>query len=214
MKTILNSRGHFTGRNILVKKARANAIPIEFFSAVAVKRFIALSTGVRREAWWDYHTGRKLLVWEPPAGTDGATLLGMIRANPLDQVTPLIYADWCDDNGRPEAASRIRRGLWRDHKVHWQYVVPAIVAVANPAEEWYQPIPAVLSEHDLLAGFAAPVGPGSFGRGSACTVLTRKPGLCVKRELIGAYRLDEHDVTLPPAFDLTPFLAWLERGAV
>lgn len=40
--------------------------------------------------------------------TDEAALLAAIRARPDDDTPRLVYADWCDDNDRPERAEFIR----------------------------------------------------------------------------------------------------------
>lgn len=42
-------------------------------------------------------------------------LLDDILADPADNVARLLYADWCEDHGRPERAEFIRNGIELSH---------------------------------------------------------------------------------------------------
>lgn len=43
---------------------------------------------------------------------DEAGLLAAVREAPKDDLSRLVYADWCEDNGRPERAEFIRAQVW------------------------------------------------------------------------------------------------------
>lgn len=66
--------------------------------------------------------------------TDEAALLAAIRACPDDDTPRLVYADWCDDNDRPERAAFIRCQIEIARPVAGCKETPSCLASNRPRE--------------------------------------------------------------------------------
>src|SRR4051812_4506141 len=64
-----------------------------------------------------------------PATTEESALLRAVVTGPTDDAPRLVYADWCDENGRPDRATLIRRMV----------AVPSAVFVWNQSTRAFRP---------------------------------------------------------------------------
>jgi uncharacterized protein (TIGR02996 family) len=64
--------------------------------------------GWRREVAFPAFATDRTTLWKRPAVSDDDPFLRAIIAKPGDDAPRLVYADWLDENGRPERAEFIR----------------------------------------------------------------------------------------------------------
>ena len=88
--------------------------------------------------------------------TDHDALLAAVIANPDEDTPRLAYADWCDENGRPERAEFIRVQIRLERERH-----------SDQVPEWLS------HKYDLLRRFGAAWSAGISGEGVREVVFRR-----------------------------------------
>src|SRR5947209_18486404 len=91
---------------------------------------------VHRQEVYDAIHGQRPLPPEPrPRSPEEASFLRALRADPGDEATRLVYADWLEERGDPLGAvlrlqcqakglERRKRALWAEHGAAWAASLP------------------------------------------------------------------------------------------